>query len=142
MLRLECTTDTFRPVSFDHVRWLDWDRDFTRAQAFWPSDKPLTRDIWDGARDEGYTYCAIVLDGQVVSMAARYCYADDEWMVAAVGTHAEFRRRGFGQKVVSFITADILDTGRLATCFTAEDNVAMIRTAESVGFGVIVPESS
>jgi hypothetical protein len=36
--------------------------------------------------------------------------------------------------VVSLVTAHILDVGRRATCTTAQDNLAMQRTAESVGF--------
>ena len=137
MLRLECTTKTFRPVDFGQVRWLDWEHDFGLAQDFWPPDKPLTRDVWDGARRDGYRYCAIVLEGHIASMAARYCYSAQEWMVAAVATSTPFRRRGLAKSVVSFVTDDMLSSGRLATCFTAEDNVAMVRTAESVGFRTV-----
>jgi len=61
-------------------------------------------------------------------------YSEEAWEVAAVYTVPAFRRRGYGKAVVSFVTAHILDAGRLATCHTRVDNAAMIATAESVGF--------
>ena len=57
-------------------------------------------------------------------------------MVAAVSTASAFQRRGYGKAVVSFITHGILDAGRVAFCQTREDNLPMIRTAESVGFHI------
>jgi len=53
---------------------------------------------------------------------------------AAVGTLDEFRRRGYATRVVAFVTAYILAPGRVATCSTDEDNVAMRATARRVGF--------
>ena len=44
------------------------------------------------------------------------------------------RRRGYGQAVVSFVTGHILAAGRLATCSTSSDNLAMQRMAEAFGF--------
>ena len=134
LVKLVCTVEQFRPCSTARVRWLDWDRDYSLAEAFWPVQFPLTRKIWDEAREMGYRYCAIVEEGRIASLAAEYRYSDDAWMVAAVGTAPEYRRRGYAKAVVSFVTGGILRAGRLATCSTREDNMAMIRTAESVGF--------
>ena len=55
-------------------------------------------------------------------------------MVAAVSTALAFRQRGYGKAVVCFVTAHILEQGRKATLLTANMNVAMHKTAESVGF--------
>jgi predicted GNAT family acetyltransferase len=118
------------------VRWLDWDRDYPLARTFWPADKPLTREIWEQARDLGYRYCAIVEADEIASIAAEWRYSDKAWEVAAVGTAPTYRRQGYARSVVSFVTAQILGAGRVATCTTERDNVAMIRTAESVGFQI------
>ncbi len=67
-------------------------------------------------------------------MAAIWRYSNEAWELAAVSTRPEFRQRGYGQSVASFVTAAILGQGRLATCLTAGDNTAMRRTAESIGF--------
>jgi ribosomal protein S18 acetylase RimI-like enzyme len=136
LVRLRCTREQFRPSASDRVRWLDWDRDYVLASAFWPPDLPLTRETWDEARVLGYHYCAIVEDDKVASIAAEWRYADDAWEVAAVGTAPAYRRRGYARSVVSFVTAQILDAGRVATCTTGCENIAMVRTAESVGFQI------
>jgi len=51
-----------------------------------------------------------------------------------VGTLEAFRRRGYATRVVAFVTAYILASGRVATCHTAEDNVAMRATARRAGY--------
>jgi RimJ/RimL family protein N-acetyltransferase len=135
-VELTCTSTDFRPAATSCVRWLDWEQDFALAQAFWPPEFPLTPEIWAEARDLGYHYCAIVEDGQIASVAAEYRCADEAWMVAAVMTATVFQRRGYAKAVVSFVTQEILDAERTAFCLTRQDNLPMIRTAESVGFHI------
>ena len=135
-VKLRCTREQFRPGTIDRVRWLDWDRDYPLARAFWPPDMPLAREVWDEARALGYHYCAIVEEDEIASIAAEWRYSDGAWEVAAVRTAPAYRRRGYARSVVSFVTAQILDAGRVATCTTGHENIAMIRTAESVGFEI------
>ncbi len=49
-------------------------------------------------------------------------------------TDPKLRRRGYAKRIVSFAAAHILACGRIATCTTERENIAMIRAAESVGF--------
>ena len=135
-VELTCTLANFHAAPMSRVRWLDWEQDFALAQAFWPPQFPLTPEIWAEARDLGYHYCAIIENGQIASVAAEYRCAEDAWMVAAVMTAAAFQRRGYAKAVVSFVTQGILDAGRIAFCQTRQDNIPMIRTAESVGFHI------
>jgi len=135
-VELTCTPADFRLVATSRVRWLDWEQDFALVQAYWPPQFPLTPEIWAEARDLGYHYCAVVEDGQIASIAAEYRCADDAWMVAAVSTAPAFQRRGYAKAVVSFVTHGILDARRIAFCQTRQDNIPMIRTAESVGFHI------
>jgi predicted GNAT family acetyltransferase len=118
------------------VRWLDWDQDYPLARAFWPPDFPLTQEVWEEARALGYRYYAIVEGDEIASIAAEWRYSDEAWDVAAIVTAPAYRRQGYAKSVVSFVTGQILEAGRVATCTTQHDNIAMIRTAESVGFQV------
>ena len=45
-----------------------------------------------------------------------------------------FSEEGYGKAVVCFVTAHILEQGRKATLLTESRNVALLKTAESVGF--------
>jgi predicted GNAT family acetyltransferase len=117
------------------VRRLDVEREFPLAERLWARrGRALTLEEWRQFHRDGYRYCAIVADGQIIATAAAWKYSDTAWEVAAVGTVEEHRRQGLGKAVISFITAHLLQQGRLATCHTEPDNEAMIRTAQSVGF--------
>jgi len=121
------------------VRWLDWERDYALASTTWPDEHPLDRETWQEARQLGYRYCGVVARRpaggvRLLSIAAVWRYSESAWEVAAVRTQPDARHCGYARAVVSFITAHILDSGRRATCTTGADNVAMQRTAESVGF--------
>jgi RimJ/RimL family protein N-acetyltransferase len=134
-VRYVCTRETFRPAEHAQVRWLTWDDDFSLVQGYWKAGgHTLTRDQWLEARSLGYTYCAIVQDECIISLAAVWRYSEAAWEAAAVSTRQEYRRQGMAKAVISFVTEHILDEGRVATCTTGEGNLAMRRTAEAVGF--------
>lgn len=133
-----CTPATFHPDTRYLVRWLDWERDFALAATIWPVESPLAREAWHEARELGYRYCGLVRHTcgkpRLLAVAAVWHYSQTAWEVAAVRTQPDARRRGYAKSVVSFITAHILEAGRRATCTTEDDNLAMQKTAESVGF--------
>ena len=133
-LKFTCSKATFRSVGSGAVRWLDWEADFEMVQRFWPTKTPLKQQEWQEFRDAGYRYCAAVEDKQIVAVAAEYRFSDEAWMLAAVGTVEAYRRRGYGKQVCTFVTAHILKSGRIATCGTRENNLPMIRMAESIGY--------
>lgn len=129
-----CTRETFRPSLHHAVRWLDWHEDYPLMQAFREPVMPLALDEWLGFEEQGYQYCGIVVDGALVCIAAVWRFQETKWMLAAVMTKPELRRHGYAKAVCSFITAHILDSGRIAVATTALTNVAMQRTAESIGY--------
>jgi predicted GNAT family acetyltransferase len=94
----------------------------------------LSREDWEQNRAEGFRYCAIVEHGAIAALAAVWTYSQTHWEVAAVSTAPASRRRGYGKAVVCFVTAHILEQGRKATILTENTNIAMLKTAESVGF--------
>lgn len=131
---LICTQDSFRPSDYSRVRWLDWENNYPLARAYWPQDPPLSREDWEQNRSDGFRYCAIVEQEVIAALAAVWTYSPTHWEVAAVSTAPAFRKRGYGKAVVGFVTAHIIEQGRKATLLTESRNVAMLRTAESVGF--------
>jgi predicted GNAT family acetyltransferase len=113
---------------------LDWENDYPLARAYWPQDPPLLREDWEQNRAEGFRYCAIVEHGAIAALAAVWTYSQTHWEVAAVSTAPASRQRGYGKAVVCFVTAHILEQGRKATILTENTNVAMLKTAEGIGF--------
>ncbi|MCL5999144.1 MAG: GNAT family N-acetyltransferase [Chloroflexi bacterium] len=141
MIHLACTQRDYVPLDCASARWLDWDADYELARELWAAQQQaLSYPTWVEARDLGYTYAGIVEDGKVISCAAVWRYSEQAWEVAAVITRDGYRRRGYSKRVIAFVTAYILAHGRLATCTTRDDNVAMLATAKSVGFQVVMPE--
>jgi predicted GNAT family acetyltransferase len=70
----------------------------------------------------------------IAALAAVWTYSETHWEVAAVSTDPASRQRGYGTAVVCFVTTHILEQGRKATILTRDTNVAMLKTAENVGF--------
>jgi ribosomal protein S18 acetylase RimI-like enzyme len=131
---LICTPDAFRPTDCSRVRWLDWENDYPLALAYWPQDSPLSQEDWEQNSADGFRYCAIVEHEAIAALAAVWTYSQTHWEVAAVSTAPASRKMGYGKAVVCFVTAHILEQGRKATILTDSRNVAMLKTAESVGF--------
>ena len=133
-VKLICDQPSFRDCAHPAVRWLDWDADFTRTQGLLAPGFALTRAGWDEARRSGYRYAGVVVEQDLLALAAEFRFSDQAWMLAAVRTALAHRRQGYGLQVCAFITAHILANGRLATCETAEDNLAMLATAHRLGY--------
>ncbi len=131
---LTCTKDTFRPFPSEVVHWFAWERDSYLLQGFGKAKPPMSRREWERLREKGYRYCFAAENDRMVAWAGVWPRTEEVWEVIAVYTAPEFRRRGYGKAVVSLATAYILKCGRAASCGTKAGNLAMIRTAESVGF--------
>ena len=134
-----CTKNTLRPAPTGSVRWLDRDADYPLAADYWRRiGSSLSRKDWDEAHTE-YRYrfaarsAAVIVDGTIIATAALLPFSDWACEVAAVSTDPLWRCRGYGKAVVSFVTAEILSAGRIATCVTQDENQPMIKTAHSVG---------
>jgi hypothetical protein len=128
-----CTQDTFRPNSFHPVRWLDWEADFPLAAAYWRQE--LLYKTWLEARFLGYRYAAVVTEGKILSLAAAWTCTGFSAELSAVSTNdPELRRKGYAKSACSFVTAEIVRQGRMATVSTDDDNLGMQRTAESIGY--------
>lgn len=94
----------------------------------------MSQEDWEQNRADGFHYFAIVEQEAIAALAAVWMYSQTYWELAAVSTAPAFRKRGYGNAVVCFVTAYILEQGRKATILTESSNVAMLKTAQSVGF--------
>jgi GNAT superfamily N-acetyltransferase len=131
---LICTPKSFRPCDCSRVRWLDWENDYPLARADWPQEPPLSPEDWVQNRAEGFRYCAIIEQEAIAALAAVWTYSETHWEVAAVSAAPDSRQRGYGKAVVCFVTAHILEQSRKATILTDSTNIALLKTAKSVGF--------
>ena len=141
MVLLLCTKQTFRPATFDRVRWLQPDADYRLAAAFWDENNgPLSwRSSGEAHSVYGYRYAALIQGDAIIAVAAALPFSSAAYELSAVMTARACRRCGHGRSVASFVTAFILETADLATCQTREDKQPMIRLAESVGFTTASP---
>ena len=122
-------------LASSNVRWLDPHADYLLAQEYWAAlGQPLAHSTWIAAHEYGYRYGAIVQNGRIISCAAVWKFSDEAWEIAAVSTLPEYRRKGYSNQVITFITRYILEEGRTPVCSTGDENVAMIATAKSVGY--------
>ena len=128
---IKFTTDLslFKPENHKGVRWLN-NEDYHYMNDFWN----ISLDTWNEAKEKDVTYCAIIEEGKIISVAAVWKYSEDKWEVAAVNTREGFENRGFGKKVVSFVTEYILSCNKIPTLTTGEKNTVMQKVAEKVGF--------
>lgn len=135
-----CTAETFRPYRSEGLRWWrvdDWEACYQAHQGMWPRDDGWTwwpEDEWRKLYSEGYRYCDLLLDGRAVATAGLWPRAEHEWEVVAVGTAPGFRNRGYGKAVVSFVTEEIVGAGKVAALSFREDNAAMRRIADALGY--------
>ena len=133
-----CVTraELIRPADMWSVRWLTeddlglFDEWFQRMgdQAGWELEE------WRQLQSEGYSYCGILSDGRLCSIAGLWKRAPGVWEVIAVGTREEYRRRGMAKSVVHFVAEYILQHVKVASYTSRKRNLASIRTAQSVGF--------
>jgi RimJ/RimL family protein N-acetyltransferase len=119
----------FTPVAYDNVRWLNED-DFHYMNEFCNMDI----ETWSGGKKEGFTYCAVIEDDKIVSLAAVWKYSQDKWETAAANTRKNYENRGLAKRVVSFSTDYIFKQNKIPTLTTGEDNIPMRKVAESIGF--------
>jgi len=79
---------------------------------------------------------AYFLDGRAVAFAGTHPVGNfsDRIGNVMVGTLDGYRRRGCGKALVSATTGRLLNQERVAVYGTNDDNVASIRTAQSVGY--------
>lgn len=137
-IKLFCTRAMMIGETDGRVTVFDAWENYDMLNGFFCSiDKSYMRpkeEYFDGFDQSTWKDYVILEDGKIVARAAVWMYSEEAWEVAGVHTLPAYRRRGYGEALVRFCTAEIVRRGRKATCTTGEDTAAMINTAKAVGF--------
>jgi len=134
-LTFRCIKDTFRPIASENTRWWvedDWQEYHSatdKAHRFASS-----REVWTKLHRLGFRFCATMESGRSIAVAALCPLYGDASVVMAVAVQASEAGRGRGRAIVSFVTDEILKSGKDAILQTARTNKAMLRAARAVGF--------
>ena len=73
-------------------------------------------------------------DGRIAARAGIWKCNEEQWEVAGVITHPEYRNKGYSARIVSHCITRILNEGKAAILSTAETNYSMIHAAQKAGF--------
>jgi predicted GNAT family acetyltransferase len=131
----KCTQETFRPMQLHPARWLDLVDDEALIRESWGIlDDAAYQELLKAFEEDHHQPAGIIEDGRIVAHATIMRYSNEAWELAAVWVDEANRGKGYGKSICSFVTAAILDAGRLATCRTSSENIAMRRTQESIGY--------
>lgn len=125
--------EVFIPAEARNIRWLDQsDHDYELFCRF--VARPLPRAQYDRFPGNNIRVAAMIEGGRIVAMAYDTPCTADTHAVSGVETSSDFRKRECARAVVSFATAHALAAGQNAMLVTRDDQPAMIRIAESLGY--------
>lgn len=146
------------------VRWLSVDEyPIFSVHLELCGQKPLPESSWDGIYNEGTVYCGLFAEDKLSEvilsenkltenklsikasrhMVGRACvekYSQNAWEVADVRVAKPYRNRGYACRLCYFVLSYILSAGKTATIRTEEDNFAMQRVIEKLGFTRYCPD--
>ncbi len=79
-------------------------------------------------------YCLLYIDDIPVARGSVEPYSDAMWEAADIRVAREFRNRGLAKEILRFLCVDILSHGKIVSCRTERDNIAMRNALETIGF--------
>lgn len=129
------TIQADHPFTVSDIRWLSVD-EYTvfRMHLGLCGQKPLPESMWTDIYEEGTVYCGLFVEDMMVGRACVEKYSPNAWEVADVRVAKPYRNRGYACRLSYFILSYILSQGKDATIRTEEDNLAMQRVIEKLGF--------
>ena len=137
-LNFICTKDTFSGAFDESVVPFDAYKNYEQITAFYDSCPECQsfpkEEYFDGGWYDKWEDYVIWADGKIAARAGIWKCNEDEWEVAGVITHPEYRRRGLSARVVSHCVAIIHSRGKNAFLSTAVNNYSMICAAKKAGF--------
>lgn len=118
-----------------NIRWLAADEhSIFREHLELCGQKPFPEAAWNEAYDMGIIYCGFFVDGKMAGRACVEKYSQSAWEVADVRVAKPYRNRGYAYQLCCFVLAYILSQGKTATIRTEEDNIAMQKVIQKIGF--------
>lgn len=96
--------------------------------------KPLSKQIWDQIFTEGTAYCGFFVGDKMAGRACVEKYSQNAWEIADVRVAKPYRNQGYASILCRFVMSYILSEGKTATIRTEDDNYAMQKVIEKLGF--------
>lgn len=122
-------------ADFSDIRWLNENElSVFNRHLECCGQKPISDELWAKIYTEGTVYCLLWCDGLPVARACVEPYSSDKWEVSDVRVAKEYRNRGFAYRVSLFVRNHILKQNKIPTIRTEQDNVAMQRVIQKLGF--------
>lgn len=129
------TIQADHPFTVSDIRWLSVEEcSVFRMHLGLCGQKPLPESMWAEIYEEGTVYCGLFVENMMVGRACVEKYSPDAWEVADVRVAKPYRNRGYASRLCYFVLSYILSQGKAATTRTEEDNLAMQRVIEKLGF--------
>ena len=117
------------------IRWLSVDDyDIFREHLILCEQQIVDNTEWREIYANGTVYCGLFADDKMIARACVEKYSKNAWEIADVRTAKQFRRNGYAFDVCSYVLNYILNQGKTATIRTEENNSAMKRVIETMGF--------
>lgn len=117
------------------IRWLDKSElSLFNEHLTLCGQRSLTEAEWDEVCEEGTVYCCYFSGGLPVARACVEKYSAEKWEVSDVRTAPPYRGRGYAYLLCRFVTDYILDSGRIPTVRTEEDNFSMRKVIHKLEF--------
>ncbi len=82
-------------------------------------------------------YYALMLNGEIASIAGCYVRLNEVWVIGGVFTLPEYRGRGFAKIVTAAITREAVSVGAKALLHVLRSNKPAIRVYEALGYRVL-----
>lgn len=122
-------------LDFAKIRWLKKEElSLFNEHLLLCGQKPLSQDVWNEVYNEGTIYCLLFDEKLPVARACVEKYSDNRWEVADVRVARSYRNRGFAYAVSVYVLNYILKNTKTPTIRTEDDNQAMQRVIEKIGF--------
>ncbi|MCL2404253.1 MAG: GNAT family N-acetyltransferase [Defluviitaleaceae bacterium] len=119
-----------------HIMWLaENDMDKFNEHLVLVGQKPGKDDWLKEMYEAGVArYCLLYHDGLPVARGAVEPLTDEVWEAADMRTAKVYHGKGFAKEMLRFLSQYIIEHGKIASCRTEEDNVAMQKVIKSVGY--------
>lgn len=122
-------------TSDTNIRWLtESDLGIFNEHLILCGQKQVSSETWQKIIDEQTQYCCLFLDKKPIVRAAVERLSNFAWEYADVKVVKELRSKGYGKKIVSFVSWFILSQSKTTTCRTTDDNIAMQKVMLSLGY--------
>lgn len=103
-------------------------------------NRKLTFNEWiknSNNEEDEIVYYGMFLNNKMVTSGAIERYTTDKWETSDIRTERNERGNGYASQIVYYITKKILEYSKIATIRTMEDNIAMTKIINNMGFKIL-----